>query len=249
MTYRVWGVSRLRDLKVCPCMYVAKYESNKRDWVETPNPQMERGSAVHSGMENTIKYGIHLEGPAAELVEAHKWTRQLLSMKDGGLLVEPEFKFGLDKNFNKVDFFRAPDLRARVGLDVLVNDSGKGLIIDWKTGRYKPEHQTDADFYGAATAVALRTRTMDAMYVYLDEPHNNFVREIAKPEAMMIDFYKSFDAADQYLDSEGKNGEIRLVDPPKNPGSHCNWCGNVKCSSNTNQKAKALAIKPKDTFQ
>lgn len=249
MTYRVWGVSRLRDLKVCPAMYVAKYESGKRDWVETPSPAMDRGSAVHSSLENTLKYEIHLEGEAAQLPEAQKWASQLLAMKGGGLLVSPEFKFGLDKNFNKVDFFKAPDLRARVGLDVLVNDSGKGLIIDWKTGRYKPEHLTDADFYGAATAVALRTRTMDAMYVYLDEPHNNFCREIAKPEAMMIQFYDSFTKADEYLDSEGKDGEVRLISPPKNPGSHCNWCGHVKCPHNTNMKAKALVIKPKDIFQ
>jgi hypothetical protein len=228
-------------------MYVAKYETKK--WIDTPNPNMERGSAVHSSIENTIKYDIHLEGEAAKLPEAVSWTTRLLAMKHSGVLVEPEFKFGLDINFRMVEFFRAPDLRARVGLDIFANDNGKGLIIDWKTGRYKPEHLDDADFYGAAAAVATRTRTMDAMYVYLDEPHNNFCRSIEKPEAMMLGFWKSFDAADQYLDSEGASGEIRLLDPPKNPGKHCNWCGNVTCPSNTNDKAKALMIKPKDIFQ
>lgn len=248
MTYRVWGVSRIRDLKVCPAMYVAKYETKK--WIDTPNPQMDRGSAVHSSIENTLNYGIHLEGEAAKMPVAQEWTTALLNMKDNGVLVAPEFKFGLDRNFNKVEFFRAPDLRCRIGLDVLVNNSGKGLIIDWKTGRYKPEHMADADFYGAAAAVALRTRTMDAMYVYLDEPHNTFTREIEKPEAMMIEFYKGFDAADQYLDSPGKDSQvIRLMDPPKNPGTQCNWCGNVTCEKNTNIKAKALAAKPADIFQ
>lgn len=247
MTYRVWGVSRIRDLKQCPAMYCAKYET--KQWVDTPNPQMERGSAVHSSIENTLNYDIHLEGEAAKMPVAQQWTTALLEMKHNGVLVAPEFKFGLDRNFNKVDFFRAPDLRARVGLDVLVNNSGKGLIIDWKTGRYKPEHQTDADFYGAAAAVAIRTRTMDAMYVYLDEPHNTFTRAIEKPEEMMLEFWRSFDAADQYLDSEGADGQIRLVSPPMNPGKHCNWCGNVACPKNTNDKAKALAVKPKDIFQ
>lgn len=245
MTMRVWGVSRLRDLKVCPAMYVAKYETKK--WIDTPNPQMDRGIAVHSSIENTINYGIHLEGEAAKLPVAQQWTTALLQMKDAGILVAPEFKFGLDKNFNKVDFFRAPDLRARIGLDVLVNNSGKGLVIDWKTGRYKPEHLTDADFYGAAAAVAIRTRSMDAMYVYLDEPHNTFTREIIKPEAMMLGFYDSFQRADDYLDGEGPNG-IRVINPPINPGTHCKWCGNVTCEKNTNDKAKALAIKPKDIF-
>lgn len=247
MTYRVWGVSRIRDLKECPAMYVAKYETKK--WIDTPNPQMERGSSVHSSIENTLNYGIHLEGEAAKLPVAQQWTTALLDMKDSGILVSPEFKFGLDRNFNKVDFFRAPELRARIGLDVLVNNNGKGLVIDWKTGRYKPEHMADADFYGAAAAVAVRTSSMDAMYVYLDEPHNTFTREIKKPEAMMIEFWKGFDAADQYLDSEGENGEIRLINPPMNPGTRCNWCGNVTCPNNNNAKAKALAIKPKDIFQ
>jgi hypothetical protein len=246
MAMRVWGVSRLRDLKVCPALYVAKYETKR--WVETPNPQMERGSSVHSSIENTLNYGIHLEGEAAKLPAAVQWSTALLGMKDNGVLVAPEFKFGLDKNFNKVDFFRAPDLRCRVGLDVLVNDSGKGLTIDWKTGRYKPEHMIDADFYGAAAAVAVRTRTMTTIYVYLDEPDNTFQRVIEKPESMMIDFYKSFDAADAYLDGEGPGG-IRLFNPPINPGRQCAWCGNVACPKNDNVKAKALAIKPKDIFQ
>lgn len=246
MVMRVWGVSRLRDLKACPALYVAKYET--KEWVETPNPSMERGSAVHSSIENTLNYGIHLEGEAAKLPVAQQWTTALLDMKDAGILVAPEFKFGLDKNFNKVDFFRAPGLRARIGLDVLVNNGGKGLVIDWKTGRYKPEHLADADFYGAAAAVALRTRTMDAMYVYLDEPHNTFTREIVKPEAMMIGFYASFTKADEYLDGEGPNG-TRIQNPPINPGRQCGWCGNVTCPKNTNDKAKALSAKRAGLFE
>lgn len=246
MAIRVWGVSRIRDLKVCPAMYVAKYETKK--WIDTPNPNMERGSSVHSSIENTLNYGIHLEGEAAKLPVAVQYSSALLQMKDAGVLVKPEFKFGLDKDFRMVDFFRAPDLRARVGLDVFVNDNGKALVIDWKTGRYKPEHMDDADFYGAAAFVACRPRSLEVQYVYLDEPHNTFSRAIDKPEEMMLRFWESFDAADKYLDSEGANGEIRLVAPPVNPGSHCNWCGNVSCPKNTNAKAKALAVKPKDIF-
>src|SRR5881396_3691667 len=101
MVSRVWGVSRIRDLKVCPAMYVAKYETKK--WTDTPNPQMERGSAVHSAIENSLKYDIHLEGEAAKLPVAQQWVTTLLTMKHNGVLVQPEFKFGLDKSFRLVD--------------------------------------------------------------------------------------------------------------------------------------------------
>lgn len=238
MPRRVWGVSRLRDLKVCPAMFVAKYET--KQWTEVPSPQMDRGSKVHTTLENSLKYDLQLP-PELDKSIAGDFCEMLLQIRDRGGVLQPEFKFGLDINFNMVDFFKAENLRARVGLDVWANSAGAAQVIDWKTGRYKPEHRDDARFYGAAAFIAMRPNTCAATYVYIDEPQNSFTFPIEKPEAIMTSYWEQFTRADEYLDGVGTNGAVRSEDPPMNPGTHCNWCGDVECPHNKNEKAQAIA--------
>lgn len=247
MGRRVWGVSRLRDLKVCPAMFVAKYEPPKR-WVETGSPAMDRGSKVHSDLENSLKYDLQLPAELESSI-AGDFVELLLQIKERGGALMPEAKFGLDSSFNKVDFFKGQDLRARVGLDVYANDNGFAQVIDWKTGRYKPEHREDAMFYGAAAFCVFKPRQLSATYVYIDNPRDSFTIPIEKPEAILTSYWGQFDRADEYLDSPGKvgkgdtvgvSGALRRDDPPMNPGMHCNWCGDVECPHNKNDAAKAL---------
>ncbi len=232
MAMRVWGVSRLRDLRVCPAMFVCKYE-NKQAWVETPNPQMERGSKVHKGLEEAINYDVVLDD--REYGSVVPFVDSLQQMKhDGTAIVIAEHKFGMNIAYQKVDFFRAANLRVRLALDVYVNMNAKLLLIDWKTGRFKPEHQEDALFYGAFTEIGQAGRDTTVQYVYLDEPQNTFAVHIDDSNALVRKYYADFEEADEYLDKwKGKE--------PVNPGRQCNWCGNVACPKNTNDKAKMLA--------
>lgn len=241
MPKRVWGVSRLRDLKVCPQMFVSKYEPPK-SWVETGSPAMDRGSKIHTELENSLKYDLQLP-PELEAGIGGDFCEMLLQIKERGGSLLPECKFGLDINYNKVDFFKAVDLRARVGLDVYANDNGYAQVIDWKTGRYKPEHRDDAMFYGAAAFIAFKPRQLAATYVYIDNPRDSFTIPIEKPEAIMTAYWGQFDRADEYLDSpaKGKEGVLRRDEPPMNPGAYCNWCGDVECPNNKNDKAKEMA--------
>lgn len=237
---RVWGVSRIRDLHQCPRYFVAKYEWKK--WVqEDENDAMRRGKYFHSTVEESIKYDVILPNEPM-FNNVSDYVTMLCDMKHAGVAVIPEHKFGVDMSFNQVDFFRAPALRARIGLDVYVNDNGKALVIDWKTGRYKPEHVNDADFYGAATFITHKPKTLEVHYIYADDPQCSFERKIEKPEAMMTEFWRVFENADAYLEGEGPNG-LRLEDPPTNPGGYCGYCGDITCPHNKNDKAKQMALK------
>lgn len=244
MPDRIWGVSRIKDLRLCPRYYVSKYET--KQWVEAPSPQMERGSRVHKLLENSILYDLALP---PELACVNDFVSMLVQMKHNGVAVVPEFKFGLDRSFNRCDFFRAPGLRARCGLDVFVNDNGKLLVIDWKTGQYKPEHMDEARFYGAAAWMATKAKSCTAMYVYTDNPQCTFDIEIEKPEAIMTAAWTSYDKADHFLDSPSHStGKLRVEDPPMNPGKYCGWCGDLNCPNNTNQKAKDYAAAQSGTI-
>ena len=115
MTMRVWGVSRLRDLKVCPRLFMAKYELKK--WVDVPNPNMERGSRMHKGAEEAIEYGVIMpDEPMFNTVRPY--VDMLQQMKDSGsVVVKAEHKIGMDIAFQRVDFFRAPNLRVRCAVE------------------------------------------------------------------------------------------------------------------------------------
>lgn len=232
MALRVWGVSRLRDLKVCPRMFVAKYELKK--WIDVPNPNMERGSRMHRGVEEAIEYGVIMpDEPMFNTVRPY--VDQLQQMKESGMaVVKAEHKIGMDIAFQRVDFFKAPNLRVRCAVDVFVNDSGKVLVIDWKTGRYKPEHEQDADFYGCVIDIGMQARETTVQYIYADEPQFSFSREIKDPNGLIRRFYAEFEEADAYLAQH-------MANPPMNPAKHCSWCGDITCPNNKNDKAKAIA--------
>lgn len=236
MSSRVWGVSRLRDLRVCPGWYVAKYETKK--WIETPSPAMERGTKVHRQLEEAIKYGVLLP---KELDHVAPYAYGLCDAKKNGAMVEAELKFGLDVDGNPVDFFKAPGLRARLALDVGANMFNRALAVDWKTGRWKPEHNDDALFYGASLCMLLKPASCIAQYIYVDNMEQSFDIEIEKPDEIIDSYLDKFEYADHYLDGVGKNGMVRLVDPPLNPGNQCKWCGNVECENNRNDEAKAIS--------
>lgn len=232
MAMRVWGVSRLRDLKVCPRMFVKKYEEKK--WIDVPNPNMDRGSRMHKGAEEAIEYGVIMpDEPMFNTVRPY--IDQLQQMKDSGLVVvKAEHKFGMDIAFQRTDFFRAPNLRVRCAVDVFVNDGGRVLVIDWKTGRYKPEHEQDADFYGCMVDIGMGAKSTTVQYIYTDEPQFSFDREIKDAGGLARRFYAEFEEADAYL-------EKVAAEPPMNPAKHCNWCGDITCPNNKNAEAKRIA--------
>lgn len=239
----VWGVSRLRDFKICPLMAVAKYglSGTAKQWVETESFAMKRGTDKHSTIENSINHDILITDP--ELHSVTDYVNGLCQMKAAGVQVSPEFRFGLDNRQRIVDFFRGQNLRCRIAVDVLVNFNGKALVIDWKTGRFKPEHRdSDALFYGASTAVAIGANSMETQYVYIDEPASSFSVQIDKPADILEGFYEQFDEADKILETrvmpvfmQGETNGIKI------PGNHCKWCGFLACPNNKNEEAKRNA--------
>ena len=141
-------------------------------------------------------------------------------------------KMQLESIFREL-IFRAPNLRVRCAVDVFVNDGGKVLVIDWKTGRYKPEHEQDADFYGCMIDIGMGARSTTVQYIYTDEPQFSFDREIKDASGLARRLYAEFEEADAYLEKVG-------AEPPMNPAKHCGWCGDITCPNNKKAEAKRI---------
>lgn len=224
----IWSISKWRDFEACPAMYAAKYIT--KEWVEAPNDAMERGKKIHKTLEEAVKYELELP---ADLAHAKPTVDSFLAMKPAGAAIYPEMKFGVDIDFKRCDFFEAPNLRVRIVLDVFLMHQERLLITDWKTGKYKPEHKEDAQFYGGLGNLAFEAKETFVHYNYLDEPHNCFTDRAENIPSNMKVWWQKFDYADKMIAS----GNI-----PATRCNNCKWCGAFKCPNNQNQKIKVQNV-------
>ena len=224
----VWGLSKFRDFETCPAMFHAKYIT--KEWIDTPNSAMERGSWVDKQLEDAVKYDLMLPN---ELAGLQPFVDACCAMKgQAGVFVTPQLKLGLSVNYQRVDYFKGDRLRARAMFDLSIEDNGKFKLIDYKTGKYKPFHLGDAEFYGAMCHVGLGSLSTEVAYLYVDEPHNCFSHQVTDAPLVLANWYKKF----EYADKQVAAGNI-----PANSCNACAWCGNYKCPKNRNQKLKDQA--------
>lgn len=222
--YPVWGISKWRDFEECPMKYYAKYIT--KEWVETPNDAMVRGSKMHKALEEAVKYELKLTG---DLTRFQGFIDGVLAMRGVGAAVVPEMKVGMAIDFRRCDYFDGDRLRVRCAYDLYVNKDQNTNVVDYKSGKAKAHHREDAEFYGAVAATGLGGITTTVQYLYFDSPAESFQLKITDPAATLSNFWQKF----EYADKQVASGNI-----PVCPGRQCTWCGAVKCPRNTNPKVQ-----------
>lgn len=131
-----WSWSALNDYETCPFQYAAK-----RFYCTAQDDQNESniwGNRVHTAAENHMKYGTPMEG---EFKPYEKFPKALRNWaKSHNLFIDPEAKFCVNEKLKSTSWF-GKDAWGRGIIDVLmVSPDGKTVwIIDWKTGKVKPE--------------------------------------------------------------------------------------------------------------
>lgn len=226
--FPIWSISKWRDFEQCPAMYHAKHVT--KEWIEAPNDAMERGKKIHKTLEEAIKYELALP---PELAHVKPTIDGYLAVKPAGGALYPEMKFGVTNNFDRCDFFEDANLRVRVVLDVFLKLNSNILITDWKTGKYKPEHREDAEFYAGLTKLCFEGEEAHAHYHYVDEPHNSFTVQAEDIHRKLGVWWQKF----RYADEQIASGNV-----PRERCNACKWCGAHKCPNNQNQKIKVLNV-------
>lgn len=222
----VWGLSKFRDFETCPAMFHAKYIT--KEWIDTPNAAMQRGTWVDGQLEDAVRYELQLP---AELAGLQPFVDACCAMKKAGMAVVPQLKLGLAADFTRTDYFKGTRLRARAMFDLSIEGDRKFQLYDYKTGSFKAHHNSEAEFYGAMCHVGLGSLQTDVAYLYVDEPHNSFTHKVTDAQLVLANWWKKFDYADKQI----AEGNIPTV------SCHaCGWCGNAKCPKNRNQKIKGV---------
>ena len=222
--FPVWSISKWRDFETCPRMYHAKNVTKR--WHDSPSDAMDRGKRIHKHMEDAIKYDIELP---QEIRHMTPLVEAFVALRSDGGAVYPEMKFGASIQYQKVEFFDGERLRVRFVLDLYVNHNNRTLVVDWKTGKRKPEHEEDAKFYAAFTHTCFGATDTSVQYHYVDNPVDSFNVGLEPGEAadLAAAWYKKFDYADKIIAAENI---------PAIPCNAYKWCGAWECPHNKNRK-------------
>lgn len=122
--------SSIKEFEAC-----SKKWAHKRVWKDvkdTPGEASIYGDRVHKGFEERLQLGV----PLPEEIQKHEPLCTAIESLGG--VVHAEKELVLTKEFAPTTWF-AEDAWFRSKLDVLVLASKRAVIMDWKTGKRRPD--------------------------------------------------------------------------------------------------------------
>lgn len=208
-----WSPSRLYDYEACPRK--AKYKIIDR-LPDPGNAAMQRGTELHSQAEGYINGSISKLHPELKgVAKVLKAYRQEFKAD----AVRLELKLAFDAKWAPVDYFdKSVWLRMKVDL-IHFLEGGKLHVIDWKTGRFKPDdvgYSDQLNLYAVSALSADHGTEATAALVFTD--HGEVVE---KPEGTV-----HMDALKQQQKKWTNRVQFMLNDTiyEPRPGRQCSWC-------------------------
>ena len=203
-----WSYSTLTAFETCPRKF--KLTKIDRVFVEPQNEASLHGNEVHKAIERHMKNEVLLPIKYKEylpLVEKCKAA-------PGKKLVE--FKFALTDSFRPTDFF-AKDAWCRGVIDFAVLNPEHALVLDWKTGKPKEDHDQLKLFAAVTFSCHPYLLKIDTGYVWLANnklDSKSFVRED------VAEIWQEFMPRVTRLTKAAENDNF----PPKPSGLCTKWC-------------------------
>lgn len=209
-----WSYSALTRYENCPKQYyhIAVAKDVKDEYGDSDAGS--EGTAIHLAMYNRVIKGTplplhfrHFEPYAAKFADAP-------GEKHG------ELKLALNRAFEPTDFF-ANDVYLRVVIDLL-NVRGKhALLVDWKTGKPRPDFTQLAMSAGVVSQLMPEVEEFTTAFVYLK--HKNISREV----------YRREDFKGIWADLIRRAGRIeearKTTDFPAKESGLCSYCPVKQC--------------------
>jgi PD-(D/E)XK nuclease superfamily len=125
-----WTYSQLEKFETCPRQFYETTHTKKYPFVQSEASLW--GNRVHAAFENVFKNGDPLP---TGMTQWQGLANQFAAIP-GTKLVEK--KFAIDRNFASCDYW---DSWSRGNIDLTIIHRDQGVLVDWKTGKYKPTEQ------------------------------------------------------------------------------------------------------------
>lgn len=162
MTMPAWSYSSLTSFETCPKRYY--HIKVAKDVVDTPGEAATWGSTVHKYLEDRVRDGTplpvsvsHYEGLAAPIANS-----------SGVKIVEQQM--AVNKNLQPTEWM-ATDAWCRgiVDVGIVSTSQDRALLLDWKTGKRKPDNDQLMLFAGLAFSHYAELRVVQTGFVWLKE--------------------------------------------------------------------------------
>lgn len=213
-----WSYSHVRNFETCPHRY--HQIDVLKNFKEPDSQELKEGFYVHDQLAKRINHGT----PLPATVPYEHWAKYALEKRDGRGRLMAEQKLAITKSFGPCTFFdKIQKVWLRSVVDVLRVDRDYAHIIDWKTGKVKPDPD---QLLLAATCVMAHfpdVMNIEAELVWLG--FNTKTTMTCTPDDI-IKFWsdKMFDKVKALQDARNTN------DFPKKKSGLCRaWCAVTSC--------------------
>lgn len=220
MTEIALSFSRLSTYQGCARKFRLQY-LDKAFPDDSDNPNFVRGNRVHGQLETYVMWknaGETFEKPNM-CAEAQRAIPIIEAIYASYTSVLPEQKLCLDKNWNKVGWF-AKNAYLRAILDLIAFKPGRGLIVDYKTGKVRDYAGYGGQLHlNAAMVFAIEpdVQIIDVAYLFVDHKQTIKVQ-------FHRDQYEEFKA--HFVAEHVKVNSETKWEPKIN--QYCKWCPATK---------------------
>jgi hypothetical protein len=203
-----WSYSSLTAFETCPRRF--KLTRLDKTVTEPPSSAMMHGNEVHKALE------LGLNGTKGLPEKYIQWAPLVgrIRAEPGRRLVE--FKFALTQAFRPTEFF-APDAWVRGVIDAGVVGTDSAVLLDWKTGKPKDDHDQLKLFAGVAFGTYTYVTTVKTGYVWLSS-RTITTHKFSRDDVPAI--WQEFAPRVQRLVRAAEKGDF----PPKPSGLCRAWC-------------------------
>lgn len=133
MTSLSHSYSSIKMYDNCPKRY--HHQRILKDVIDPGSEASKNGDRVHSSFENRIKHNTPL---TPDLQKHEAICRVLDGLRDAGAIVEAERELVIRRDLSTTHW-KDPEAWLRSKLDVFAMRKNKAFIIDWKTGKRRPD--------------------------------------------------------------------------------------------------------------
>lgn len=160
MTLPPWSFSSLTSFETCGKRYF--HLKVAKDVLELPNEATAWGSTVHKHLEDRVRDGV----PLPDVLQPYEKLVEPILKANGTVLVEQ--RMAINADLQPVDW-DCDSAWCRGIVDVGVLTRNRVTLLDWKTGKRKPDSDQLKLFAGLAFAHYPEVEVVNTGFVWLKE--------------------------------------------------------------------------------
>lgn len=198
-----WSYSKLSTYEKCPALKMYKYDL-KIPVVAVQSPAMERGSALHTDLENHLGRGLY---------EVPEWMRPHFPHLEKYQTGHKEMVIRLTDKWEPV----VEDHWLICIIDLNHVEDKSATVIDYKSGKRYPSHLEQIELYNLSVLAQYpELELVEGKCYYLDEPPGSWGKPVFTSR-------EAFDAVKQRWVDRVIMMDSDTEGAPR-PGYYCRWC-------------------------